>query len=375
VLDSPAITLDIDVANARNEPVRLKAVLESVTGLGSAIVDFGTVISGPYTLTKHEKVCRDRCRLAALRLSSDRIGGAAVDVTITLRGLSARDADLADAARWRATGGTVTAGGAGLRFGVTGVLTDGAWLQPVDAPFPVPVLATVPLPDRMAGMDALPVSVRTAARVTALPRLGIAGALVDLEYANRVSIDGGVARAPEVWLNAAAPPDIVARLAAQGLVVTAERDVATARARLDQQGPALALLFHLCTGALAVILAAGGLIMIAAVDRTARAADQAALRVQGLSRRTARLAVLSTYPALVLAAAVLGLAVALVVWRLTGWALPVFGPSAQLPALPLPHWPGTVALPASWLACVVLLFAVAVRAGTTRHPLLGGEKS
>jgi hypothetical protein len=216
-------------------------------------------------------------------------------------------------------------------------------------------------------MDGRPTDVRPTARAAALPRVGSAGALVDLEYADRVSADGGAALAPEVWLSADAPPAVLTHLAEQGLIVTAERDAAAVRTRLDGEGPALALWFHLFTAALAVLLAAGGITMIAAVDRTARAADQSVLRTQGLSRAALRRASLWTYPALVLAAGVLGLGTALAVWRLTGWSLPVFGATTHLPSLPLPHWPVTAALPLSWLACMLLLSAVAARAGAPKY--------
>ncbi|MFD0575730.1 hypothetical protein [Dactylosporangium darangshiense] len=168
-----------------------------------------------------------------------------------------------------------------------------------------------------------------------------------------------------MWLNAAAPPDVLTRLAREGLIVTGDLDVAGARRRLDAQGPALAMWFHLLAGALAVLLAAGGLSMVAGVDRGGRGADEAALRAQGLTRATVRRAKLWTYPALVLAAGLLGLGVALAVWRLTGWALPVFG--EDVPGLPLPRWPGSLAVPAAWLVSVALLLAVAWRAGGRRE--------
>ncbi|GAB3825395.1 hypothetical protein ACFPIJ_45965 [Dactylosporangium cerinum] len=60
----------------------------------------------------------------------------------------------------------------------------------------------------------------------------------------------------------------------------------------------------------------------------------------------------------------LGLATALIAWRLTGWALPVFG--EDLPALPLPHWPGPLLVPATWLLAVLSLMAVAFAAGRPR---------
>ncbi|MEV0564677.1 ABC transporter permease, partial [Dactylosporangium sp. NPDC050588] len=274
-------------------------------------------------------------------------------------------AGLADATRWRATGGSVTATGAGLRFTLSPDLAGGGWLQPVDTPYPLPVVGTGGPPDggRLTGLDERQVQVFTAGRAAALPRLGTAGTLVDLEYADRAATDGGTALRPEVWLGADAPDDVLARLARTGLVVTGDVSIATARDRLDAQGPAIGLWFHLLAGALALLLGAVGLSMIVAVDRPARAADRAALRAQGVDGPAVRLANRWTYPALVLTAATLGLVTALAAWRLTGWALPMFG--EDLPPLPLPRWPGPVAVPATWLAGVTLLLAVAVRVGGT----------
>ncbi|MER7003704.1 hypothetical protein ABT297_11765, partial [Dactylosporangium sp. NPDC000555] len=267
-------------------------------------------------------------------------------------------------------GGTLAAGPAGLRLSVDAPngMPDGAWLQPVDAPYPLPVLpaGTDPGPAPVTGLDERPIEVRAVGRAEALPRLGTSGTLVDLEYADRVSTGAGSATRPEVWLNADAPPDVLTRLAREGLVVTGDIDVEGTRRHLDAQGPALAMWFHLLAGALAVLLAAGGLGLIAGVDRGGRGADELALRTQGISRRTVRRAKLWTYPALVVAAGLLGLAIALAVWRLTGWALPVFG--EDVPALPLPHWPGALAVPATWLASVTLLLAVAWRVGGRAEP-------
>ncbi|MFF5232602.1 hypothetical protein [Dactylosporangium sp. NPDC000521] len=165
-------------------------------------------------------------------------------------------------------------------------------------------------------------------------------------------------------LGAAAPPDAVARLTAQGLVVTGDNGVSVTQARLAAQGPALAVWFHVLSGILAVVLGAGGLVI--AVGRRERLADVAALRVQGLSRRAAARTQLWTYPVLVATSGVLGLATALIAWRLTGWALPVFG--EDLPGLPLPHWPGLVLVPSTWLLAVVLLTTVAAVAAARPRP-------
>ncbi|MFC5000887.1 hypothetical protein ACFPIJ_23985 [Dactylosporangium cerinum] len=120
--------------------------------------------------------------------------------TLTVRRLGA--VDLGAGSRWRVSGGQLAAVRDGLRLAVDapGGLPDGAWIQPVDAPYPLPVLA--------------------AGASQALPRIGTAGALVDLEYANRVATQAGTAERSEVWLNASAPADVLTLLARQGLIVT-----------------------------------------------------------------------------------------------------------------------------------------------------------
>jgi len=76
---------------------------------------------------------------------------------------------------------------------------------------------------------------------------------------------------------------------------------------------------------LATALAAGALVLAAAVDRGRRVEDLSALRGQGLTRAALRTATLWTYPVLVAVAVVVGTGIGLLGWSLTGWALPVAG--------------------------------------------------
>ncbi|GAA3232583.1 FtsX-like permease family protein [Dactylosporangium siamense] len=339
-----ALPLAFDVADLRmSVPVELSVVLSSVDGLGTVTLPFTAAADGTYTFQERTPLCVSGCRLVGLHLRARSTSPTSTRVTVSVRLLGG--VDLGDASRWRVSGGQLAAVRGGLRLAVDapGGLPDGVWLQPVDAPYPLPVLA--------------------AGASQALPRLGTAGSLVDLEYANRVATEAGTAERSEVWLNTSAPADVLTLLARQGLIVTDDMTVDETRRRLASQGPALATWFHLLSGALAVLLAAGGLGLIAVVDRSARVVDETSLRTQGLPRRALRRARLWTYPALVVVSGVAGLVTALAVWRLTGWALPVFG--EDLPALPLPHWPDVVAVPLTWLASVTLLLAVALRAGGT----------
>lgn len=369
------LTLDLSVTGAdAGSPLSLVVVLSSVTGRGTVEVPFGVLRNGPYTYQQRVPDCFDGCRLVGFNITPYSTGATNFSLVVTLRGLrtvnpaqvAVSAADFADTRRWRVpAGGTLAAVGDGLRveFNAPDGIPGGGWVQPADAPYPLPVVSTRQLPvgASVAGLDGHPVRVTQVGRVPVLPRLGTDGTLVDLEYADRASTDAGPAGRPEVWLGPAAPTDVLARLAGQGLVVTGDVTVDSAHRQLDQQGPALALRFYLLAAALAIVLAAAGLILVAAVDRRPRAADLAALRTQGVSRRTVVWTVLWGYPAMVVGAGLLGLLTAVAGWRLTGWALPVF--STDQPALALAVWPRPFALGVPWVAAVAVLVAVALAIG------------
>jgi hypothetical protein len=154
---------------------------------------------------------------------------------------------------------------------------------------------------------------------------------------------------------------MVDRLRSAGLVVTGDTRATQVRARLERQGPALALWFYVLVAVLAGALAAGALVLAAAVDRPRRIEDLSALRGQGLPRVAVRRATLWTYPVLVGAAVVAGTAIALLGWRLTGWALPLAG--LDPPAFPLPGLPSPAGLVEVALLTFVVLSGVAVLAG------------
>jgi predicted lysophospholipase L1 biosynthesis ABC-type transport system permease subunit len=185
--------------------------------------------------------------------------------------------------------------------------------------------------------------------------------MVDLEYADRLSADSGDAFDPQVWLSAKAPPDILDQLTAHGLVINSDVRASQVRDQLDHQGPALALWFYLLAGCLSTALAAGALILAAAVDRARRVEDLSALRAQGLGRGALRQATLWTYPVLVAIAVLAGIAIGLIGWGLTGWALPLAG--LDPPPLPLPRWPHAWVVAVTGVAVFIVLAVVAYAAG------------
>ncbi|WP_328460557.1 hypothetical protein OHA21_30125 [Actinoplanes sp. NBC_00393] len=353
--------------------IRLNLALSSVTGLGDTQVQLGEVREGRQTYQQRVATCRDGCRLNGIGFTA--IGtalGIRARIVINelgtinpVRPVLARD-QLADPGRWRMPeNGRLTADPGGLRIDLDASegLAAGTWMYPSGTPYPLPVAHAGRLPtDRVVtGLDAKDLVVAPVAELPAVPQLGRYAVLADLEYTDRLSVDGGQAQIPQVWLNAAAPDDVLDRFAEQGLTVLVDTRSAQVARALDHQGPALALWFHLLAGGLAVLLGAGALVLAAAVDRSRRVADLAALRAQGLSRGAADRATLWTYPVLVVFAAVVGLAVAVLAWELTGWALPLAG--LEPPDLPLPTRPGADALLAAGAAVLAVLVLVALATG------------
>jgi hypothetical protein len=354
--------------------LRLNVAVSSLTGLGDSVVNLGELSDGRQRYQQRVEICRDGCRLNGIELQSlNATVGIAGRVELNSLGTvnpvtTVPAAELADPARWRMRqSGTLAAGPDGLRIEVDGPsgLPGGAWVQPVAALWPLPAAGAGPMPagDTVSGLDSRPTLLTRTAVLPAVPVFGERGLLVDLEYADRLAVDGGQAVRPQVWLNAQAPPDILDRLAAEGLSVIGDTSSVLIGRQLAEQGPALAVGFHVLAGALAVLLGAGALVLAAAVDRTRRVEDLSALRTQGLSRAAVRRATLGTYPVLVAIAAVVGGLTAVTAWAVTGWALPLAG--VNPPQLPLPSWPAPLVVPAVTLVVLVLLAAVA--AATGRH--------
>ncbi|WP_433307265.1 FtsX-like permease family protein [Actinoplanes sp. CA-030573] len=353
-------------------------VLSPAGGPADESVGLGELIAGRHSYTADVPACAAGCAVKSLQLAG-RAGSLDLTGVITLHavraaaGTAAGDVApaglpagaLAAADGWRATeGGRLTAGPDGLRVEITSLngITDGLFVQPADAPRPLPVATAGPVVvSAVRGLDGRALTVTEALRVPAVPGLGTGAVLADLEYADRLATDAAPTVQGQVWLSADAPADAVGRLRAAGLVVTSDIRAAQVRAQLDRQGPALALWFYVIVAVLAVALAAGALVLAATVDRSRRVEDLTALRGQGLTRAAVRRATLWTYPVLVGAAVVAGTAIALLGWRLTGWALPLAG--LDPPALPLPELPRPLSLLGAAVASFVVLSAVAVLAG------------
>ncbi|GAB2577109.1 hypothetical protein Aab01nite_12090 [Paractinoplanes abujensis] len=352
--------------------VGVSVVLSPRTGGNDEIIELGVLRPGRDTYGQTVPACAQGCTLNSLRVYG---GQNTLDVAgqITVHGLSGGDPGdgvpsgvLTDPARWRTTeGGRLgPAGPDGLHIEVTSLngLPAGLFVLPATAPFPLPVATSgiVALPT-VTGLDARPVPVTVTTKLPAVPGAGSPAVLTDLDNADHVATDGAAVGGGLVWLNDKAPADVAAQLAAHGLTITADTRAAQIRARLDTQGPAIALWFYVIVAALATALAAGALTLAASVDRDRRVEDMSALRTQGLTRQALRQATLWTYPVLIVVALLAGVGVSMLGWWLTGWALPLAGLTP--PAIPLAGWPRPLTVAFTATAALLLLAGVAVLTG------------
>jgi hypothetical protein len=364
----PELTVEATASNFTvKSELRLVLTVSSTSGLGDAVVQFGKISDGRSRYRQSVAVCRQGCRLNGIELV-EAAGAAAVSGRLVVNSLGpAGPGDpLAEPGRWRMTQhGTITSDPAGLLVTVEapGGLTGGAWITPVDTPYPIPLAysGAAPLDDSITGAGGGPLPIAPVGDLPAIPRLGRHATLVDLEWVDRLATDVDPALEPQVWLGPGAPADIVDRLSAQGLTITGDIRAGQVGRQLDRQGPALSLWFYVLAAGFAVLLGAGALVLAAAVDRVRRVEDLSALRGQGLSRGRLAAATRWTYPILVAIAALVGLGTAVIAWLATGWALPLAG--VNPPDLPLPSWPGAPAVIGTTVAVFLVLVLVAVATG------------
>ncbi|MEV4349693.1 FtsX-like permease family protein, partial [Actinoplanes sp. NPDC049596] len=356
-LKGAEVAFDITASGfAESKTADLTAVLSPLAGGNDEIVPYGVVKNGRHTYAQTVRTCAQGCTLNSLRLSGPQ---GTLDVAGRLVVHNLRTAD------WRATeGGTAAASADGLKIDVTSLngLAQGMFVQPADTPWPLPAItAGVTALRSINGLDAREVPVTVAQSLPVIPGGGAPAVLVDLDYADRLATDGAQTSGAQVWLNDKAPADVVTRLESHGLIITGDEKATQVRARLDNQGPAIALWFYVIVAVLATALAAGALILSASVDRARRVEDLSALRAQGLTRRALRQATLWTYPVLVAVAVAAGMAIAALGWWLTGWALPLAGLSPSV--VPVPTWPDPLVVAATAVATAAVLAGVALAAG------------
>jgi hypothetical protein len=366
-----------DVDPVADEPASIRVHLVGVDG-SAREVEFGPL--GPDRRAYEVTVtgCEGGCRLESLELTAPRD-----TATVELYRLRQADRDVVpttafgDVRRWR---GPIGATGVGNLLQASpgqmslslfrGELPPDEALDSrifvADSPVPLPVVLAGDRPkprrpgeERLTVMGTEPVPYTVVATASVLPRLGARGALVDLEYAQH-SIGGAAEIVTlEVWLAADAPADVVTRLRDRGVEVMT--DVADERlaGRLSDQGPGIALRFHLLSAVVLLLLAVGMVMIMGSVERRSREGELAALRAQGLGRTSVRRAGYGGAAVMVAGAVLAGLVAAFVADAVVTAALPVFADDwSLLPSRGRGEWLASVL--AAVGAAVVLGVAAAV---------------
>lgn len=233
-----------------------------------------------------------------------------------------------DPTRWRPSFGAndrgpqLTVGDHGLRLtlrtpreGIPLLRVDRVYLADTPAPLPVVSAGWRPEPieeRRLIPLSGDPVPVHQALTAPLLPGARAGGVLVDLEYAQRLQPEATALSGGEVWLSASAPAAIVDELRQAGLLPLGEESLSDRQADLAAEGRAVATRFRAVVAVICLVLAAGVVMVLSAQEQAGRAAELAALRVQGLRVTAVRAIGYGAVLSVVGAAAVVGLAAGLV---------------------------------------------------------------
>jgi hypothetical protein len=338
----PAVTLD---ASGYGRPVTVRATFAATDG--SAVdVTFGPV-TGPRRAYRQDlTACAEACRLVSLTM-----GPRAAAFTLRIFALAGtaggvEPAVLADRTRWRtgtAAGQTpldVSTDPDGLTL--SGVVDTGdRAVYVADAPARLPMVAAGGRGAELSAADPqlgtfpgpkLPVTL--AGGASALPRLGRDGALVDLETADRMAGDLGIGDSMQVWLTADAPADLTRRLAERGIVTVRDDTTDTLADRYARQALPVTVRFQLLAAIVIVLLAAGALGVVAAVERRPRGAELLALRRQGLTAGLAGRVSLGAYAVVIGLAVVAGVVTTVLARTLLRVGTPLFADGWQVLGAP-----------------------------------------
>jgi hypothetical protein len=363
-----SLTVDLQMFAASGEPpLDLNLTFIPLTGGDRVVATVADVVGGRAVRQVNVSGCRDGCRFTSVSIPDQPTDSL---VRLVLYAMLQADppaevipaAALADRARWRTSEAAEIStynGGLQIVADPSPFNTGDVTISAIDSRLPVPVAMAGSLDARrLTGLDNQFVPVEVVRQPAMLPRLAAYGALVDLEYLQLTSLSTPRRGPAEVWLGPAAPPDAAERLRLAGLAVSGATGLDQARVALARQGPALAVQFHVAAAAIGVVLALGGLGLMAAVDRRQRGDDFRSLRRQGVPRRVVSRASFGGYLAIVLAATMVGLGASAAAWWAAGDRLPVFTDSVD--SLPPPRWPvvGNVVQAWSYAAAGMVLAAL-----------------
>ncbi|MFG1606968.1 FtsX-like permease family protein [Actinoplanes sp. NPDC049265] len=383
----PLITgdrLELRLRNGRSLPALMTATLQQEKDGSTVEAKFDDIPRGEATVTAAVPECAiaPGCRFVRFQLATPITEtGKPTPGPIVVEGLRQRGPDaeiigaaqLGDVNRWFtdiagvALQLSTTGGALSMTAGDTHGQTAGDRVYAAEMPRPMPVVLAGPQPKEWRyddpatprfGAGDNPVAV--AAEVPVLPVVGNAGMMVDLDAARRTAADANLVGTLQVWLAPGAPAGIVDRLRAAGLTVTADRTTAEREEQLAAQGGVAAARFALLAVVIALLLAAGTVAVTAAAERDPYAAQLRALRVQGLSERSAVQAGYLGTAALVVSGLLAGVLAARLAVPITGLTAPPFGDGWRV--VPAPGPLSAAALGLAALAAAVTLAVVGVLA-------------
>lgn len=229
-------------------------------------------------------------------------------------------AGLDDAARWSSPdgGARITSSSSGLAVQLSlSPYGSPSTLGPADVPAALPALITPPVAAtvgtvgtglQLVGLDGATLDGRSVGTVAALPRVGGAASLVDLDLAQRLMAGPFSDDTTEVWLAADAPAGIAARLAARGVTVVSTDSAAVAQAATSRGGVGLAYTLFLLAAIVAAALAVGATGFALSVESRRRGPELAALRAVGVGAGALRRSIVAEQSLLLASAVVLGVA-------------------------------------------------------------------
>ena len=230
----------------------------------------------------------------------------------------------------------------------------------LDSPLPLPVvMAGEPrvqesIGDSRADTFGYPLPITVVGTATAIPRLGASGILMDLTYADQLVPTGSSSGTSEVWLTADAPESVVDSLRASGIRVFGSETRAAQLELLAAQGPTIVLRFLLLAAVAGAALALLALVIVATVERPARAQELRAMRQQGLAERVVWQLGAGGYLVLSLAPVAVAIVVALAMRPILHVVFPLFSDSWSALAAPEPR------LTAMWVPVLVITVALVV---------------
>jgi hypothetical protein len=208
------------------------------------------------------------------------------------------------------------------------------------------------------GLDGHELEVEPVALAAAVPGAPAQGVVVDRALALRAAnFTSGGWVTEQVWTAPGALPEIRARLAAAKVTITDVTTTAQARAQLQRQGPALASVLFLATGAAAALLAAGAAVLGLYQAGRRRRHEYAALIAGRVTRRSLRASVLIEQAVVLGFGALTGIVAGIAAAPLVLRNIPEFAALPASPPLLYRPPPGPVGLP-----LLAVLLAVGVGA-------------